>query len=168
MAHHDAVGHASPDLEYADTPAGAGHEHTDASIWIVAKFIIWLTISSGIISIGIALMYAMFIARAKELGEQPYPLATSQEQRLPPAPRLQQFPRNELYEFRTKEDRDLQSYGWVDQKAGTVRLPISEAMRLIVERGGLPVRAQEPRPEDAVRGLMPSDSSSGRTMERRR
>lgn len=168
MAHHDAVAHVSPDREYAETPAGAGHEHTDANIWIVAKFIIWLTVSSVIISIGLALMYAMFIERGRELGEQPYPLATAQEPRLPPAPRLQQFPRNELYEFRTKEERDLDTYGWVDRKSGAVRLPISEAMRLIVERGTLPARAPDASQGTAEHGLMPSDASSGRSMERRR
>ena len=37
-----------------------------------------------------------------------------------------------LAEHRSKEQADGNSYGWVDQKAGIVRLPIDQAMALIV------------------------------------
>ena len=35
-----------------------------------------------------------------------------------------------LAELREKEAREITSYGWVDQKAGVVRLPIDRAMEL--------------------------------------
>jgi hypothetical protein len=79
---------------------------------------------------------------------------------------LQRFPANEIFEFRQRENRELTSYGWIDRSAGTVRIPIADAMRLTVERG-LPTRAAT-APTDAAPSLMPSDSSSGRVMERRR
>ena len=72
-----------------------------------------------------------------------YPLARSQEDRLPPEPRLQTDPRQDLIELRAKEDEWLASYGWVDRNAGVVRIPIEVAMRLTLERG-LPAR-QEPQ-----------------------
>jgi hypothetical protein len=31
------------------------------------------------------------------------------------------------------ENQRLESYGWVDRKAGIVRIPIEKAMKLIVE-----------------------------------
>jgi hypothetical protein len=68
-----------------------------------------------------------------------------------------------MFDFRRQEDAVLSGYGWVDKNAGTVRIPIEEAMRLTVERG-LPSRADAPA---AASGLIPQDSSSGRTMERR-
>jgi len=37
-----------------------------------------------------------------------------------------------LTEHRTKEQAESTSYGWVDQKAGVVRLPIDRAMELVV------------------------------------
>ena len=40
--------------------------------------------------------------------DQPYPLAVGQEERLPPAPRLQQFPQNEIYQFRIDENALLE------------------------------------------------------------
>ena len=38
-------------------------------------------------------------------------------------------------------EKELYSYGWVDEKAGTVHIPIERAMDLIAQRG-LPVRGQ--------------------------
>lgn len=58
-----------------------------------------------------------------------------------PNPRLETDERNQLNQIRTREDDLLDSYGWVDEKAGTVRIPIERAMDLLVQRG-LPVRAQ--------------------------
>ena len=68
-----------------------------------------------------------------------YPLAVSQGTRLPPEPRLQTNPREDLRDFRAKEDELLGSYGWVDQRGGIVRIPIGDAMKLTVQRG-LPAR----------------------------
>jgi hypothetical protein len=168
MAHHDAPAHAhaSADDQYLETPAGAGYEHTDANVWLIVKFLGWLMVSALVIHVGLGFFYQMLIERAIEVGEQPYPLAVAQDQRLPPTPRLQQFPRNELFDFRLGEEDLLRGYGWMNKNAGTVHIPIDEAMRLTVERG-LPSRTLDAVPP-AEPGLMPSDASSGRTLERRR
>jgi hypothetical protein len=165
MDHHDPVGHMSPDREYQETPPGSTYEHTDANVWLIVKFMFWLAVSAVIIHVGLGLMYALLIEQAMETGELRYPLAAAQGERLPPTPRLQQFPQNDLYQFRQDEERLLQRYGWMNRNSGIVHIPIEDAMRLTVERG-LPARAPEgglPPP-----GLMPSDASSGRTVERRR
>jgi len=52
-----------------------------------------------------------------------------------PQPRLENNERMELNDFRLKEEDTLDSYGWVDQKAGVVRIPIERAMQLIVQQG---------------------------------
>jgi hypothetical protein len=54
-----------------------------------------------------------------------------------------------------------------EQAAGTVRIPVADAMRLTVERG-LPSRPAADVPEGTPAGMMPRTSSSGRTLERRR
>jgi hypothetical protein len=56
-----------------------------------------------------------------------------------PSPRLEEDERGQLNRILMKEDDILYSYGWVDQKAGVVRIPIDRAMDLLVQRG-LPVR----------------------------
>jgi hypothetical protein len=180
-AHGAGAGHASAEDEYVVTPPGSGHEHTDANVWIIVKFGIWLLISAILIHIGLGFLFGLWVKQSEEPVAQ-FPLATGQEHRLPAAPRLQQFPENEFYDFRRREEAVLKEYGWVNKEAGVVRMPIDEAMRLAVERG-FPVRAQQPAstapapaatapsPAAAPRetpGMMPADSSAGRTMERRR
>ena len=54
---------------------------------------------------------------------------------LPPEPRLQVSPHDDLREMRAREDRILGSYGWVDRPAGRVRIPIERAMDLVVHEG---------------------------------
>jgi hypothetical protein len=68
-----------------------------------------------------------------------YPLALAQEKRVPPEPRLQTDPRQDLADLRAKEDETLNSYGWVDRNAGVVHIPIDEAIKLTLARG-LPAR----------------------------
>jgi hypothetical protein len=58
-----------------------------------------------------------------------------------PSPRLEQDERTQLNGILTKEDDILYSYGWVDEKAGVVHIPIDRAMDLLAQRG-LPVRPQ--------------------------
>ena len=55
-----------------------------------------------------------------------------------PEPRLERTERTEINDFRMREEETLNSYGWVDEKAGTVSIPIERAMELVAERG-LPV-----------------------------
>ena len=43
-----------------------------------------------------------------------------------------------LAEFRAKEDAILNGYGWVEKDRGIARMPISEALRIVGERGALP------------------------------
>lgn len=159
--------HVSQDPEYRETP-GSSYEHTDADTGVILKFAAWLIGSAIVVHIGMWGMFALFVQQRDEpAATQPYPVAVGQEMRLPAAPRLQQFPVNEIYEFRLKEEAQLGSYGWVDRANGRVQIPVSEAMRLTVERG-LPSRTLAPDAAAADPAQLPADSSSGRTMERRR
>jgi hypothetical protein len=167
MAHHDAAAHHSADDEYRETPSGATHEYTDANVWAIAKFGLWLVITALIVHVGIGLMYAMLIERSNVSVEQRYPLAPSIDAPLPPEPRLQQEPAAEIASFRAAEERRLHGYGWVDKEKGVVHIPIEEAMRLAIERG-LPARAEDPAQPAAAPGPLASDSSAGRVLERRR
>lgn len=59
-----------------------------------------------------------------------------------PSPQLEVDERTQLNQIRMKEEETLATYGWVDQKAGVVRIPIERAMDLIAQRG-LPTRTQD-------------------------
>lgn len=58
-----------------------------------------------------------------------------------PQPRLETNEPREIDDFRVQEERTLHSYGWLDQQAGVVRIPIARAMELVAQRG-LPTRPQ--------------------------
>ena len=169
--HHDVVGHTSADDQYLATPPGSQYEHTDASVWIIVKLMMWLVIAAVVIHVGMAVLFDLFVTQRVETGDPRYPLATTDSGRLPPEPRLQRFPREDLMNYRLGEEAILQHYGWIDREAGTVHIPITDAMRLVLERQRLRVRAQGSEAAEGqapALGLMPADSSSGRTMERRR
>ena len=168
MAHQEAGVHEhhTADDEYVAVP-GSSYEHTDANVWAIVKFGIWLAAMALIVHVGIGLMYSMWVEQAKAAAEQPYPLAAGTEPKLPLEPRLQQFPANEIYYYRLELQEKAQGYGWADREAGRVRIPIAEAMRLTLERG-LPARADDPAHPAATPGLLASDGSAGRVMERRR
>ena len=57
----------------------------------------------------------------------------------PPTALLIDEPIN-LQRFRAQENHLLTSYSWMDQNAGTIRMPIERAKDLLLERG-LPIRA---------------------------
>ena len=166
-APRDPADYTGADAQYFETPEGAGYEHTDASVWTIAKFGLWLAIAAVIIHIGLGFMYSMLIEQSKDLSAPRFPLAANREAALPAAPRLQQFPRNDIYEFRLKEEAELHGYGWIDKNAGVVRIPIEDAMRRVLEQG-LPARAEDPAQPAPTAGMLATDASSGRVMERRR
>jgi len=58
-----------------------------------------------------------------------------------PEPRLEDNERTELNDVRYREEQTLNSYGWVDQNAGVVHIPITRAMELLAQRG-LPTNPQ--------------------------
>jgi hypothetical protein len=54
------------------------------------------------------------------------------------APMLETNERGQFRGFLMDQENQLNSYGWVDEKAGVARIPIERAMDLMVQRG-LPV-----------------------------
>ena len=173
MAEHHHAAHASADDEYLVTPEGAGHEHTDANVWLIVQFAIWLTVAALLTHLLMWGLFEVFIKTRNDAAPPAeFPLAAQQERRLPAGPRLQAIPANEIYEFRQRENAELGEYGWVDRNAGTVRIPIEKAKELLLQRG-LPSRAPAGASSQGSTGtdaliLMPADSSAGRTLERRR
>jgi hypothetical protein len=170
--HHDAA-HGTADDQYLNTTEGSGHEHTDANVWMIVQFAIWLFVAALLTHVLMWGMFRVFVStRNTANATLEFPLAKDQERRLPAGPRLQAIPVNEIFEFRQRENAELSEYGWVDRNAGTVRIPVEQAKTLLLQRG-LPSRASSQSAPDAATGtdaaaLMPADSSSGRTLERRR
>jgi hypothetical protein len=70
------------------------------------------------------------------------PIAPNYPEKAFPDPRLETDERNQLNKIRLDEEQTLATYGWIDEKTGTVRIPIERAMDLVAQRG-LPTRPQD-------------------------
>jgi hypothetical protein len=121
-----------------DEPA-ARHEESDVNVRGVLGFAAGLLVTAVLIQFMVWLLFVYFSGREAARVVPEYPLAAGEQTRVPPEPRLQTNPREDLRALRAREDAVLNSYGWVDRTAGVVRIPIDEAIKLTVQRG-LPVR----------------------------
>jgi hypothetical protein len=136
-----------------------GHEGSSIQVGGITWFIVGLTVSVVFVAWLMAAVLNTFEGREKqaELESRPSPFA-AERPKLPPEPRLQlapnteeqieqnqppnlktQHPLEEMKQLRERWDEQLHSYGWVDEQAGVVRIPIEDAKRLLLQRG-LPTR----------------------------
>jgi len=143
--HHENPQHpenlANP--ESVENPAVA-HEESDVNIRAIFGFGAGLLAVAVVIHVLIYGLFGYFNRRERVQAPAEYPLAAGQGNRVPPEPRLQTDPRQDLADLRAKEQDQLTSYGWVDRNAGVVRIPIEAAMKLTLERG-LPARTEQTR-----------------------
>lgn len=118
------------------TPHSVRHEVRDVRIQNIVLFGVVFFIIVAVAFLVVDWMFS-YMAAHQELGPPLSPLAKTQPR--PPQPRLQVVPWQELQKLRATEDAALNSYGWMDQRAGTVRIPVDRAIELLSQKG-LPVR----------------------------
>lgn len=53
----------------------------------------------------------------------------------PAGPLLQAKPEDQYLDYTRQIDRELESYGWVDQNAGIAQIPLERARELVLSRG---------------------------------
>ena len=117
------------------------HEHSDVDFGAIVGFGVGLIVVAAVVHLLIYMLFGYFTRREGVKLPLEYPLAAEQEHRMPPEPRLQTDPRQDLADFRAKEDELLGTAGVVDENAGIFRIPIEAAMKLTLERG-LPARQE--------------------------
>src|ERR1700692_2304264 len=88
------------------------HETSDIDIRGVLRFGLGLLVAGIVIHLAVWLLFLYFTGRPTSPTSLQYPLAQGQENRLPPEPRLQTNPRQDLRDLRASEDAILNSYGW--------------------------------------------------------
>jgi hypothetical protein len=128
--------------ERGATSSGHGavaHEPNTVNIPGVVKFLVALFVAVAAIALLMGGLFRYFDARKAEEAPPLSPLATGG--RLPPEPRLQgapgsvSSPAEDIRRFREQEDQTLDSYGWIDERSGVIRIPIEQAKKLIVQGG---------------------------------
>ncbi|HEY6802604.1 MAG TPA: hypothetical protein VI306_03395 [Pyrinomonadaceae bacterium] len=186
MAKHSGNGHQTetPDVSHIRN-VEVTHEKSDINVNGVLSFVIALTILTIGVYLGVLLLFNQFQSQAaKEPG--PGPMALSQEERLPPEPRLQAAPgfgvtlgdgtkvnletKEPQAEYRTLRDEwDRNLRGELKDTSGKpLSIPITEAIKKVVSGSGLPSRPVEGQHklEDFAISV-PTAASSGRVTEQR-
>ena len=124
----------------SETPHSAGshnggHEPTDVNVRPLAMYaaVLALTVVGALV-----LMWALFQFYQAMPVREGGPVSPLTAERVPPPrPRLQTMETQgeDLAVNRASEKQALTTYGWVDKKAGIVRIPVQRAMDLALERG---------------------------------
>ena len=127
------------DEHKVESPA-RGHETSDANIRVVVKFAVGLFLSI-VASLLIVWVTFNYFARHQELGPPASPFENARKLPPPGVPVLEAKPAEEFKRYFAEQQKQLSTYGWVDQKDGVVRMPIDRAMDLLVGRG-LPVQKE--------------------------
>lgn len=127
-----------PHLEEA---AAGGYERRDLSPRAIALFGVGLAVTVGVVA-AVVTVFQIY-AGSRYAGRQPpqRPPAVTREST---EPQLQVNGASELRTMREAEERTLNTYGWVDPQAGTVRIPIERAMEILAQKG-LPARQENQR-----------------------
>jgi hypothetical protein len=119
------------------------HETEDANVRAIVS-------TGGALAIGAAIVFVIvhwifqYLADHPLTTARPNPMAETDRQQFPPAPRLEEHPAIELKDLHSQEDRILSTYGWTDKTGGVVRIPIDRAMELQLQRG-FPTRKEAPK-----------------------
>src|ERR1700676_553019 len=143
------------EIHPANQTGNGGYERRDIGVPPVLYFMLGLAVAGLLIYFVVDGIYSYLEKRSEAQQAPVSPLVTNapaDTRKLSadykdylkqsfPAPQLEIDERGQLDKIRIDEEETLSSYDWVDQKAGTVRIPIDRAMDLIAQRG-LPVRAQ--------------------------
>jgi hypothetical protein len=140
------------ETKHESTTGNGGYERQDLQVSGILYFLLAIVVGAAICMAGLRGVFAFLDHREKTLQPPVNPLATNvpsdtrhiapgYPQSAFPNPKLEEDERGQLNGIILDEDKTLATYGWVDEKSGTVRIPIERAMELIVQRG-LPARPQ--------------------------
>ncbi len=182
--------HETPDVSHIQNP-DVSHEASDVDVGTITKFVIGLFILTIISFALMWLLYNVLEERAAQADPPRRPMAMTEEERLPPEPRLQaapgfgvdtgdgqrinlelREPQAEMNELRKIWERQLK--GEPDPQTGVATMPIKEAMQKLLETGGAAIQSrqqQNGQPQQQqldISGMdIPSFQSGGRMTEKR-
>jgi len=110
------------------SPNGAGHEQSEVSVRLIV-------VSLGFLAIGTALVFILVVGIFRYFYDTNKTADALRQGVVPPEPRIEVAPYEQLQRLRVQEDHILNSYAWVDQKTGTVRVPIDRAIDMLAAKG---------------------------------
>lgn len=181
---HNGHGHVTevPDVSYIKN-IDVTHETSDVNVPALLKFVLALTIMTAVVYV--LMLFLFSFLNAQEIKNEPPagPMAMSEQESLPPEPRLQSAPgfaadlsksvgdadfkkpRDPLWEIRILREqweRDLRD-GAKDQSGRTLGIPIKDAMEKVVAEQNAKAGANSPTQSgNSYDDQLPTAASSGR------
>ena len=118
-------------------PKTPGYEPRDANTFGVLMFL-------GVLALTLAAIFLFTWGLFRQFSvsdETPGPgSAFANVREIPQGPVLQVTPREDLQQNVARQQLKIETYGWENRQTGTVRIPIEQAMDLLLKKG-LPVSA---------------------------
>jgi len=111
---------------------GPGYETRDVNMSVIVIGLVSVGGLCLVTFLSMVVMFRVFLRLPPSTEAKP---PTEYGRLIPPEPRLQPEPPTDLKSFRAAEEAFLHTYGWINREAGVVRIPIDEAMELVVQRG---------------------------------
>ena len=188
---HKGNGHGhmteTPDVSHVRN-VDVTHELSDVNVPGILKFVGALVVMTVVVYVLMWLLFGFFNAQeAKKEGESPPgPMAMTEQESLPPEPRLQaargfgvklengewvnlekREPQAEYRVLREQWDRVLKE-GPKDKSGNPAGLPIEQAMQRVVEGQGLPSRPPKGAAQETIDYTIgaPTAASSGRVTDK--
>jgi hypothetical protein len=118
----------------------------------VLLFLAFMVVFALFIHFAVRGLMAVYSRSAPLMRTAENPIMTSPPSVSPPPPVLQPDPVADLHEMRAQEDQILQGYAWLDASHTKVRIPISRAMQLLVQRGLPNATGAAPAPAATAQG----------------
>jgi hypothetical protein len=128
-----AHGHGHDGGPAAPESVAVGHELSDARVRplvfsVVAVFVLLL--------VSFVLVFGMLALVGNSVADASHQLdPTAIQAQLPTGPLLEQNPREYTDGIIAAQNAQLSSYGWVNERAGTARIPIDRAKELLLQQG---------------------------------
>lgn len=126
---------AAPVNAPASALAATGYEIRDAN---TSGILLFLALLATTVVLVLLFAWGLFRQYSLSINNKPPDSPFTGVREVPSAPRLQVTPREDLQRILADQQSKLETYGWEDRQAGTVRIPIERAMDLLVQKG-LPV-----------------------------
>lgn len=133
------------DIKKHVVPGDDEYEHRDMGPGVLVGFMIALVVMVVVANIVVKVAYKLmdhYEMTHQKAGSPLVPSSTGDMHEVEadaakrfPTPRLETDEDTEIYGFMLKQEQALSTYGWVDQSAGTLHIPIDRAMDLIAQRG---------------------------------
>ncbi len=134
----------SPSTEPTKNPSGADFADRDIPVGKIMLFGFYIALFTAVSFVALRFIWLAF-DRESHRADEAVSAFVRESRVLPPQPRLQvDEPATWAQEF-ARQKAMITGYEWIDQKAGTVRIPVERAMDLLAERG-LPARPAEGSP----------------------